>query len=269
MAGLYPNLEQIFNLVRVEVNDAFAGATATDGEGRIFIDSWSPVITHLNEAIDQFKRDLENSGVTTNRTEVFYTSLPPINSSLGVGVPNPSVQQYMSFTGFWDGLGPIDTSIKFPSDLIMPLEIWSRNSGTALTYGKMDPAPDGLPSVYQDYTLGMYEWRGDSIYFNGSVVENDIRLRYEAGLTPIATTLSPSLFSTTTVGFLDSTQPLALYTAYIFCANKGPAGTGNDLLARYKEVTSRICNRNTKMKQRTAYERNPYGETGDTFGWFG
>lgn len=268
MAGLFPTIEQIFNLVRVEINDAFKGANSVNGEGRIFIDTWSPVITHLNEAIDQFKRDLENSGVTTNRTETFYTSLPVIDSSAGSGVPNPSAQQYMSFTGFFDGLNTTATPA-LPSDLIVPLEIWSRNSNTNLDYGKMTPAADGLPSVYQDYTLGMYEWRGNAIYFNGSLVQNDIRLRYEAGLTPISTSLSPSAFSTTTVGFLDSTQPLALYTAYIFCANKGPAGTGNDLLARYEKVVSRICNRNTKMKQRTVYERNPYGETGDTFGWFG
>jgi hypothetical protein len=269
MPGLFPTIEQIFNLVRVEINDAFKGATNTNGEGRIFVDTWSPTITHLNEAIDQFKRDLENSGVTTNRTEVFYTSLPPINSALGLAVPNPAAQQYMSFTGFWDGLGPIDTSIKLPTDLIIPLEIGSRNSGTSLTFGRMDPAPDGLPSMYQDYTLGMYEWRGDSIYFNGSIVTNDIRIRYEAGLAQIPVTQNPSTFSTYTIGFLDSTQPLALYTAYIFCANKGPAGTGADLMARYKEAVSKICNRNTKMKQRTTYDRTPYGDTGDVFGWFG
>src|SRR5690348_11875607 len=211
MAGLYPSIEDVFNLARVELNDAFAGANSVQGEGRIFVDSWPPTITHLNEAIAQFKRDLENSGVTTNRTEVFYTSLPPINSSLGVGIPNPSAQQYLGFSGFFDGLTLLP-SPTLPSDLITPLEIWSRNSGTNLTYGKIDPASDGLPSMYQDYTLGQYEWRGDSIYFNGSLVSNDLRLRYEAGLVPISTTLNPSLFPTTTIGFLDSTQPLALYT---------------------------------------------------------
>lgn len=268
MAGLYPTIEDIFNRTRVEVNDAFKGATSTNGEGRIFVDSWSPVITHLNQAIDHFKRDLEDSDVTVNRTEYFQSNIPVIDGPLGLAVPDPSVQVYLGFAGFWNG-STLSPTPALPSDLIAPLEIWARASGSGLTYGLLNPAGDGLASNYQDYTLGQYEWRGDSIYFNGSLVEQDIRVRYEAGLTPISTTLSPTLFSTTTVNFLDSAEPLSLYCAYIFCANKGPAGTANDLLARYNDATAKICNRQTKMKQRTQYDRNPYGEDGDLFGWYG
>lgn len=272
MAGLYPTIEDIFNRTRVEVNDAFAGATSTQGEGRIFVDTWSPVITHLNQAIDHFKRDLEDSNVPVNREEYFQASIPPINGPNGSGVPDPSVQVYLGFNGYWDG-STVDASIVLPSDLIVPLEIWARSSGSGLTYGKISPAADGLPSNYQDYTLGQYEWRQDRIYFNGSTITMDIRVRYEAGLTPIATTLSPSLFPTTTVGFLDSAEPLSLYCAFIFCSNKtallpnGLSGA-NDLLMRYNEATAKICNRYTKMFQRTTYDRAPYGEDGDLFGWF-
>lgn len=268
MAGLYPTIESIFNATRVIINDAFAGATSTQGEGRVFIDTWPPTITHLNLAIDQFKRDLENSGVTTNRTETFYTSLPAINGPLGSGVPDPSVQLYLGFAGYWDGSSVL-ASPTLPSDLVAPLEVWTRISGTGLTYGKIDPAPDGLPSIYQDYTIGNYEWRGDKIYFNGSVVQQDMRLRYEAGLTPILTTLSPTLFPTTTVGFLEATQPLALYTAYVFIKSKNPAAAPG-ILADYTQATAKIANRYVKMKQRTPHERQAFGE-GDTnyFGWFG
>lgn len=268
MAGLYPTIESIFNATRVIINDALAGATNTQGEGRTFIDTWPPTITHLNLAIEQFKRDLENAGVTTNRSETFYTSIPVIYGALGNGQPDPSAYQYLGFSGFWNG-NSLASSPTLPSDLITPLEIWTRISGSSDVYGKISPAPDGLPSIYQDYTLGEYEWRGDAIYWNGSIVQQDLRLRYEAGLTPISTSLSPSLFSTTTVGFLDGTQPLALYTAYIFLSNKQPGQSATGLLGRYNQATAKIINRFVKMKQRTAHEREGFGEQqGDTFGWF-
>jgi len=265
----YPTIADIFNMARIEINDAFKGATQTQGEGRIFINTWPPIITHLNEAIYQFKRDIENFGGTTKREETFYTAIPIINSSAGSGVPNPSVYQYLSFDGFWDGLGPLNVAIKLPTDLIAPLEVQTRATGSNLTYGRIDPAVDGLPSVYQDYTLGQWEWRGDSIYWNGSTVQQDIRLRYEADISTFATTLDPSTFDTVTVPYLDCAQPLALYCAYIFCSNKLPTGGANDLLARYNSVMSRIANRYSRQKQRTAYARIPYGTNGDIFGWGG
>ena len=268
MAGPYPTIADVFNMARIEINDAFKGATGTQGEGRIFINTWPPIITHLNEAIAQFKRDIENFGGTTKREEIFYTSIPVINSSAGSAQPNPSVYQYMGYDGFNDGLTTTLTP-KLPADLISPLEVAARQTGSNLTYGRMNPAVDGLPSVYQDFTLGQWEWRGNSIYWNGSVIAQDIRLRYEADITTFATTLDPATFDAVPVPYIDSAQPLALYCAYIFCSNKLPTGGANDLLQRYNAVMSRIANRTSRQKQRTSYERVPYGTNGDIWGWGG
>ena len=133
----------------------------------------------------------------------------------------------------------------------------------------MKPAVDGLPSVYQDFTLGQWEWRGNSIYWNGSTVEQDIRLRYEADIATYATSLNPSLFATTYIPYVDCAQPLALYCAYIFCSNKLPPGGANEILQRYNSVMSQHCQPHQPPETTHGYERVPYGTNGDIFGWSG
>ena len=99
----YPSISDVLNLVRVFVNDTLAGSNATPGEGRVFTDSAPFIIPMLNASLQAFQRDLENSGVPTMRKEVFIYNVPVITSSGGAGVPDPSVQQYLSFGGFFNG----------------------------------------------------------------------------------------------------------------------------------------------------------------------
>lgn len=265
--ALYPTVEQVFNLARVYLNDTLPGPSGIIGEGQKFLDSWLPNITILNDAIDAFQLDMENSNAPILRTEVIIPNIPVINSAMGQAVPNPAVFQYLSFTGFFDGLNFTSTPA-LPSNLILPYEIWQVSSGIDIPMSIMGRAAAGLTNMYQTFDLGSWEWRGDSIFWNGSLVPKDVRIRYQAGSPLIAYGLNPALFATTVINLMDSLQPLAYRCAYTYLAAKSAPGAAQELLNMYDRQVAKLVQRYTRANQGTVYDRSPYGETGDLFGWF-
>lgn len=266
-SALYPSIEQVFNLARVYLNDAFAGATGTLGEGRIFTDTWTPNLTILNDAIDTYQLDLEDANVLSLRKETIITNIPVIWSAYGQGTPDPAALQNISFAGFFDGTNQTTTPA-LPTDLVLPLEISQRTTGTDLTFAPMSESPGMIESQYQDFNLGTWEWRTDAIYWNGALTNKDIRLRYQATYA-IPLSVAPSAFPTTYITLMDCLRPLAAQVAYIFSASRNLPGGANGLLAEYNMALARVIQRYTRQKQSIVYERSPYGQDGDLFGFFG
>lgn len=267
VAGPYPTIEQVFNLARVFLNDTFAGATNTLGEGRIFTDTWTPNLTILNEALAELQRDLANLGVPRTTKEVFILDLPYINGPRGPSIADCTVQTFLSYGGYWDG-STLWTSFNLPVDLYQPIRIWQRATNTGTTFGNLEQADDGLKSIYQDQTLGGWDWRGDALYFNGSIVNIDIRIKYEATI-GFYGNIAPTAFSTTMIPFLDSLSALAYRCAYIFADAREPGTPGStSLLANYQAETGKMANRHTRQRQRTRFRRPAYGSEAGAFGWF-
>jgi len=274
----YPTLDEIFSSVRVYLNDTFKGVTQTYGEGRVFTTSaanmWTPSITILNLATQALQRDLKGYGVKTTMEEIFYASIPPVNGPQGLAVPDPTVQCYLDFNGYWDGSvlhgnppTPSNPSgdPSLPINLLMPLDIWERDASSNLDFGPISQAQNGLPSIYQSYSLGLWEWRGNAIYFNGAIIPKDMRMRYVASRLPkFPVTLDPKLFPITYIPFPDTLDVLALRTAYIFSESRLPAGGANELLAQYNEGVTKIAGDTVKRMQRTKFSRRP--AVGDWFG---
>lgn len=261
-AGSYPTIEDVFNSVRVHVNDTFAGATATLGEGRIFTDSWTPNITILNLALQHLQRDLENYGFPTTREVTFIINgLTPINGPLGLGVPDPSVQVYLSFNGYWDG-SVLHGSPTLPLDLLTPLKISQRQTGSGNPFAPVLPAPDGLPSINQAFSLGWWNWITDKIFFNGSQNTIDIQLTYTGGVPKYPLSINPNTFPTTLIPFLDSQEALSYWAAYIFCAPRLPKGGAEELAAGYRAAMIEMANRWIRMTQRTPVVRQAFGGWG-------
>jgi hypothetical protein len=262
----YPSLEDVLNLSRVYLNDTFAGATGMVGEGRIFVDSWLPILTIFNEALEAYQRDTETSNVPALQKEVTIAAVPPINGVNGVGQPDPAVNQSLGFDGFFDGKVQY-SSPALPVDLLAPLEVRQRNNGEFLTFSWVEPANRALESRYQDFSLGQWDWRNRQIQWNGALVAKDVKLLYQAALPLIPTTTPPSAFASTFIALIDCRIPLALRCAYTFSQSRLPAGGASALLARYDRELARVVQRETRRSQEILYERQPYGETGDVWNW--
>src|ERR1017187_9776792 len=246
----YPTIEDVNNAIRLHVNDTFAGATQTVGEGRVYTDSWTPNITNLNLALARLRRDLTNRGLPTTREVTWIINgLTPLFGSQGLGIPDPTVQVYLAFGGYWDG-NSLNTNVNLPYDLLTPLKIGQRITGSNTVFSEVCPAPDGLPSVYQNYLLGWWQWRQDQIFFNGSQNTMDIELTYKGGFPTYPTNLDQALYSSTYIPILDSLEALSYRAASIFCSPRLPAGGTAALDQNYQDAMIGMANQWVQTMQR-------------------
>jgi hypothetical protein len=193
----FPALLDIANLVRSFVDDDKRGMTATPGEGQILVNLTSGVsasqlpqyitlTNFMNSAIRYVRRQCGINGQPTFiRDNYILTALPPINSNLGVGVMNPATQQSLTVSGFFDGL-QINPNVLLPSDLIQPLELWERLTGTENEFSEMNQSFGALRPRNQVNALRDWEWRGNAIWFNGAIQSRDIRMRYQNAIASLA-----------------------------------------------------------------------------------
>lgn len=178
----YPNLQSIADLFRVSINDTFnnqggAGTGFGGGAGLIMPNSNPDLITFLDSAIQETFSDLRNVGDPELILDNYIlTGLPPVNSDLGVGVPNPATQVSIAYAGYFDGVQwysnwplPISTS--------KVLALWERQTNTGNNFVPMKQTPFGLPSVQQGQYQHIWEMRQGQIWMPGSVNLTDIRMR--------------------------------------------------------------------------------------------
>lgn len=269
------SLATIMDLVRSLVNDTQAGATSTPGEGQIFTNN--PAISpftqpFLNSSIRELYRELRNVGQPTLvKDNVIISGLPVINSPTnGSGQPDPTVQVYLSTSGFFDGVS-INSSYLLPGDLIYPEKVWERQTGTNDSFKSMSQPQCGLEPIPQQTYLGQWEWRGDQIWMPGATQSRDIRLRYWATLPQFfSATLD---FNSTYVPVLDCTDAVAYKTAVKYARMLGSPGL-EDLKAEAAVQMFNLKNATTRRAQSITYNRIPYGNSdGDynnayfVYGW--
>ena len=269
--GLYPSLSGIANYVRALINDSQAGATGTPGEGQIYTNdpAISPFVQPMiNASIREVYRELRNIGAPTLiKDNVIISGLTPVFGANGLGVPDPAVQTYLSYNGYFDG-NSMNSNLVLPGDLLYPTEVWEKQNGTNDAFSKMFQPQDGLCSS-QRTSLSQWEWREDKIWFTGSIQTTDIRLRYYCALPQFfSATLD---FESTFVPVLDSLDALALKTAVKYARMLGSPGLP-DLISEAKEQMFQLKNQYTRRAQGIDYHRQPYGHSGpDTnnmfFGW--
>lgn len=228
----YPTLETILSLIRSLANDAFAGNTNTPGEGQVLTDlyqtstSYNPQLLNcFNSAIRELYRKLRNvkfKGLV--RDNYILEGLPPVDGPLGVSQPDPTIQTYLTWGYYFDGTNQ-NTSFVLPSDLIMPLQLWERQSNTTDPFVGMREAGDGLNPSSQTDQLRHWEWREDKIWFLGALIARDIRIRYQAFLPQFFPTnpVPSNYFTTTQIPVFDCEEAVAWLTLRNLTYGMNPA----------------------------------------------
>ena len=203
----YPSLAEIANLIRYLVNDDKPGATGTPGEGQIIPNTSFSLQTGLQSAIRDVYRDCRiiDYAALIKDNYILY-GVPPVNSNLGVGAINPAIQVSIGPLGYFDGL-QLHPQWTLPSDILYPLKMWERVSGTQLPFGFMHENASGLSPRNQTQSMGQWEWRTDQIWTNGAVLSTDLRIRYiVAGINIVGASVD---FNNTFVPIADSQEAIA------------------------------------------------------------
>lgn len=259
----FPSLESIANLVRAFVDDDKRGATATPGEGQILTDTSTTLQNFMDSAIREVRREVGIMGQPTLiRDNYLLLGLPPVNSSLGIGVMNPAVQVSLTFTGFFDGL-EINPTFTLPADLLQPLELWERMAGTQSPFGMMTESIGALTPRNQVTALGEWENRSNAIWMNGATSFRDLRIRY-LGSFPALVSATIN-WSQTFVPIPDAQEAIADKIAVRYARRLGSPQVP-DLIQQADRSMLRLRQQVTRSRQRIDNRRPLYGEgkTGST-----
>ena len=277
LGGCDTNLLAIANLVRALINDSQAGATASPGEGQVFTDNnaISPFVQPLlNSSIREMYRELRNVGQPALiKDNVIVTGLTPVNSpTFGLAASDPSVQVYLGFNGYFDGV-TINNNLVLPPDVVAPEKLWERETATNNPFVPMSQPQFGLPSRYQTPALVQWEWRNESIWMCGSTQTRDLRLRYYCSLPQFfSSTLD---FASTCVPIIDCVDAVAYKTAAKYATMLGSPDYAN-LKTEAAEAMRQLKLNHVRRQQSITYNRLPYGDpqgaaygytNGITIGW--
>ena len=243
----YPTAEQVMNRARAFVNDAFQG-----GAGRILTDRAPFTVEYLNSSLEELAQRIRNRGVIT--LEYDNVILGPITA---LPAPNPAVQVYVSFDGFFDGT-KLNKLPVLPGNCLQVLEVWERQVGSGLPFQPMKQARP-LPSYLQGPWFNQWEFRQDRINLCGSTITEELRIRYTAALQPISPATTENPWSNVTIRILASINALAKIVAYNYALARG-AQAAATMKADAMEFTKLITNAYTRQNQRTRYRRKRFGE---------
>lgn len=239
VSSAYVSIGEVLKLVRTITNDMIYSQA-----GEILTDTGNLTFPILNDALEWFQNEVNNHGVETFRKE---TILSPITA---ITVNDPGTQVAVSDTGYFDGITDNPSPV-VPEDLLVPIRVWERQTGSVEDWIPMTQRLDGLPSMSQGARLNMWEWREDQIVMPGATQSNDLRLRYDGSMARFAT-VDDILY------FRGGCGPIAYKMAAIYLVSK------NSDMAQLmdKEASNRLQQLNTRsarMKQRAPVSRRSYG----------
>ncbi len=145
----------------------------------------------VNAGYERVQLELAKVGVEVALSDAWLIGLPtmPIN--------DPEGRMIVDDTGtsitYPNGVGNVLPALpQLPTDLIVPLTLWERQSGTSNPLGDPMRQPNsGLTSYSQGTYLDEWEWKNDGIRFRGSTQSQDVKIEYEKHLPKIAAPTDP------------------------------------------------------------------------------
>ena len=251
--GTYPVAEDVMNLSRAIINDMLR-TTA----GQVLTDVAPFTLPFLNSAIQDLQKALANNGVPANIYDnVILTPLTAVENV------DPSVQVYIGPNGYNNG-SAISKTPALPTNLIVPLLVWQRVTGSGQQFTKVAESHDGIQSQQQGTYFAQWEWRNDYIWFNGSTSSLDIRVRYKGSIPYIKTDAN---FSETVIPIRGGTNALAYGVAAMYSESRnsavGPA-QAQYARTRYDYFMDQLVNEYVRAQQRVAFRSHGFREGEDT-----
>jgi hypothetical protein len=240
----YVSLETVTNLIRALANDMIYSQA-----GEILTDNANFILPLLNDSLEWFVNEMNNSGVMSFTQETLIT---PLTATPAPQSTDPATQTNISDNGYFDGVGiNMGPQLQLPPSLLEPVDLWERQTGSQERFRWMHPVPGGLPSKVPSDRFGMWEWRQDGIYMPGIIQSNDIRLRFTSTL--------PQFVSTDDIlYFRGATGALAYKTLAAYMGSKDPVAAQTAM----GEATMRVgqlTNRSGQQKQTDGVTRISYG----------
>lgn len=200
-------------------------------------------------AYESIQKQLAILGVEVNIDYFWLVGLPamPINDPEGRLVVDDSG----THIAYPDGNnGSNAASPVLPFNLVVPLKLWERQTATTNYPSPMKQRNGGLNCMSQQTFLADWEWVADSLQFRGSLQSQDIKIKGEKQLAPIALVSDP-------VPIRGVTNAAAWELAAAFALSRGsPIAAGMDK-AGQDEIFA-LQQLSVRRRQRKHSRRRPY-----------
>lgn len=243
-----PTSLQLVGTAGVQAGVSYSAVIPT---GDIFSDQQAYVLPTINLAWRKLQKKLDYASHPRMRNTTVISNIPVIANL------DPGSQQWINWTGFFDGVTQTNTPA-LPQDFLAPMRVKERQSlGTGVTnlnrFVDMHPVVDGLPTCQKGSCNGVWDWNEDAFYLPGSILPMDMWMQYQAFLPDIA--VAGGGFGSTQIPIMRCAEGLAYYAAAIFVEPRGGAGIAPDFDAKGDAATDALTNRNAKTLQRGSYRR--------------
>ena len=262
----YDYLESVLNVARTRLNDAIQSLG-----GDILTDIQPFTGTMTNSAWRKLQAYLANAGFSNYKRKFFGYGLP-ITATY-----DPSQPNLWNWSYFFDG-SSYWTSPQIsvlPSDLICPLYLKERQTGSDAPFVPMRMMPDGLIETRKCPWNGQWEWKNDTVYIPGSTVSMDFEVEYAAYDADFVTTnnvlgnpnVSPAITpSNMQVPIMRCQSALANYLCAEMALGRNDIDAAAFVTAAETDAKL-VMNNDVKLKQRTPVQRRPYRSRGRGLMW--
>jgi hypothetical protein len=269
----YDNLESVLNVARTRLNDAIQSLS-----GDILTDSQEFTGTMTNSAWRKLQAFIANLGFSRYKRKFFGFALP-VTATYDPSQPNLwNWAYYFDGTSYWNNESTPATSV-LPADLICPLYLRERQTGTNAAFTRMRFRPDGLLETNKMPFNGQWEWKDDSIYIPGSTVSMDFEVEYAAFDADFVTTNNilgnpatspPTTPSNMVVPIMRCQSAFANYLVAELMEGRDDAAAAAQAAlyeAKAEKDVKLMMNNDVKLKQRTPVQRRSYAGRGRRGAW--
>lgn len=242
----YDTATDVLNAARARLNDDIKTLLPTGGKLLANNQVFSQQV--FNTAWRKFQEALSNWGYSRLRRTAIIQALPQ------GGTLDPGIPAWLDWTGYYDGANFWPGQPAAPSDMILPIRIEERQTGTNATFCQMENVVEDLPTWQKCNRNGFWHWEDDKIFMPGAQLSVDLRIRYNFFLPDIEDIGTDPWFSLP-VPITHCTDSLSLYV----CAELARARLVELEAAPYYEeaeaMAKLLMNRDVQQKQRVNLRR--------------
>ena len=259
----YPTLQAICDLFRSQINDTGNNTTGygtgTGNQAGLIMPNSNPdLLNFLNAACVDLFAELRNVGSPELILDNWdLIGLPPVNSNLGPGVPNPASQVALSYAGYFDGVQwyPQWT---LPIGMSRILAVAQRQNST-YDFAPLRRVPNGLPGILQSQLNSSYEMRQGQLWMNGATQEVDIRIRCRITFPPFLGSGTNINFATAYVPILDSINAIESKMRCRYASRFAPEMKA-DAVADDAKFTGKLRLESIRERQSAENQRAGFGD---------
>lgn len=246
-SSAYNTAEDVLNRIRFIINDSEVAG------GDVLTDSAPFTFQCINAGYERVQKELAAVGIETSQVEVWLTGLPIMPTV------DPEARMIIDDTGcniiYPSGVGDtFSNTPQLPTNLVLPLQIWERQTATTNYLTRMKQPNGGLVDLEQQLFLLDWEWKTDGIRTRGALQSQDMKILYRQRLPQLAATTDP-------VPIRDVTNAAAYHGALFFVQSRGGAINPEFKIEATTEIQLYRADL-ARRRQRKQVRRRPYSGRG-------